>query len=185
MQRGGGKSQTTHGLPGDAEEKRGERAASAESRIPQPSPPGSLRGPTPLVVQTPSRSLWAKVRRGGVERGGQGRAGQGLGREETKELSAPDRARACCTSGIWDSPSAPSSPPLGPRVWAWRQIRICRESGWLRVNRRDELSQRARCSYCVPEAVFVPSSCCAQKLHHLFGYTLKLEKNRVYCSISS
>lgn len=105
--------------------RREERRARGEHRIslPQPSPPGIPPRSDTTCGAASVRELVGKGAEGWC---GEGRAGHGqaLGREGTKELSAPDRSRACCTSGIWDSPSAPSSLPLGPRVWTWRQIRI-------------------------------------------------------------
>lgn len=51
-----------------------------------------------------------------------GRGGFGWGRDQRPQRPRP--CWACSTPGIRDSPSAPSSTPLGPGVWAWKEIRI-------------------------------------------------------------
>lgn len=92
----------------------------------------ALRSRVPLPPDSPC----AADRGGG---GARGTGGVGWGRDQSTQCRVPSRTRRA--PGTRESPSAPSSPPLGPGVWAWREIRILPGDGRLRVNRRDELSQ--------------------------------------------
>lgn len=91
------------------EEKRVRGGGSTGSPSSQPSPPGVA--PRSYITR-------------GADGGGQlvGRGGVGWGRNQRPQRPRP--CWACSTPGIRDSPSARSSRPLGPGVWAWKEIRI-------------------------------------------------------------
>lgn len=97
-----------------------------------PSPPG--------IPSRPNSTCGAHRDGGALGREGEGggrRMGWGWGRDRSAPCPVP--RGPCCTPGTRESPSAPSSPPLG-RVWACWEIRTCLVKGWLPVNRRNELS---------------------------------------------
>lgn len=135
-----------------------------------PSPPlsASCRGPTSRVAQMVAGSSW----------GGEGRAWARQG----PKTSAPRTVLGVQHTwhpGLTICSELTAAPARGvglerDKDTAWGV------DGFASTAAMNSVNQRLWCSYCVPCAASVPSSCWAQELRHLFGYTLKLEKNPVY-----